>query len=88
MADSDRIRVGELYEDCSFHPVLCVYSDYDDDELRGVSLIDGRGPSSCSPRHCGVVRVTIEDVLKAKEDPDAYLARRQAEWNIDRHSDS
>jgi hypothetical protein len=36
------IRVGDVYEDCSFHPVLC--TEIDDDGgvvLSGISLIDG-----------------------------------------------
>ncbi|MFF0066772.1 hypothetical protein ACFYRC_35720 [Streptomyces sp. NPDC005279] len=37
------IRVGDVYEDCSFHPVLC--TEIDDDGgvvLSGISLIDSR----------------------------------------------
>ena len=35
------ISVGDIYEDCSCHPVLCVSLDYEQDDISGISLIDG-----------------------------------------------
>ena len=52
---------GDLYEDCSFHPVVCVEVDYERDEIFGVSLIDGSYMRSCSLRFCGVRKLTIEE---------------------------
>jgi len=34
-----QLSPGDLYEDCSFHPVVCVEVDYDRDEIFGISLI-------------------------------------------------
>lgn len=32
---SDRIEVGDIYEDCAHHPVLCTLADCEGDELTG-----------------------------------------------------
>jgi hypothetical protein len=52
------IMPGDIYEDCAFHPVLCV--KVDDDEVSGVSLVDGSWPRSCSLSHCGVRKLTLQ----------------------------
>ena len=85
---SDRIEVGDLYEDCAYHPVLCTLADYEGDELNGISLIDGSQPRSCSPTHCGPVRLTVAEALAIKQDLSAYVAQRvgEAELAIDRAS--
>jgi hypothetical protein len=70
---------GDIYEDCSFHPVLCTYID-DGDEIGGISLIDASAPRACSLSGCAVVKLTITDVLEARADWPAYRARRQAEF--------
>ncbi|WP_290053506.1 hypothetical protein [Amycolatopsis solani] len=73
------IRPGEIYEDCSFHPVLCTYVD--DDEIGGISLIDASAPRACSLSGCAVRTLTIEDVIAARNDWPAYSARRKAEFD-------
>lgn len=57
MEDRDKfgdliISPGEIYEDCAFHPCLCVGTG--DGEVWGISLIDGSQPRSCDLRMCGV----------------------------------
>jgi hypothetical protein len=42
------IGVGDIFEDCAFHPVLCLGADYQQNDLWGISLIDGTYPRSCS----------------------------------------
>jgi hypothetical protein len=37
----DGIAVGTIYEDCAYHPVLCTYRSDEEDEMEGISLIDG-----------------------------------------------
>jgi hypothetical protein len=74
----DGFRPGDIYEDCSFHPVLCTYID--GDEIGGVSLIDASEPRACSLSGCAVAKLTIEDVIAARADWPAYLARRKAEF--------
>ncbi|CBG71820.1 hypothetical protein SCAB_47661 [Streptomyces scabiei 87.22] len=74
------IRVGDIYEDCSFHPVLC--TEIDDDGwvvLSGISLIDGTFPRSCDAQHCAPVRIPVEEVMTIKNDLPAYTRRRQTE---------
>lgn len=76
---TDRIEVGDIYEDCAYHPVLCTLADYEGDELAGISLIDGSSPRSCSPTHCGPMRLTVGEAVAIKQDLDAYVARKVAE---------
>ncbi|WEH16924.1 hypothetical protein [Streptomyces sp. VNUA24] len=62
------IRVGDIYEDCSFHPVLC--TEVDDDGwvvLNGISLIDGTFPRSCDAQHCAPVRIPLEPSIRTGE---------------------
>lgn len=79
--DDASIRPGEIYEDCSFHPVLC--TSIDGDEIQGISLIDASMPRACSIGFCGVVRLSIEDVIEARSDWVAYAERRKAIWDGD-----
>ncbi|MDQ1027612.1 hypothetical protein QF035_005194 [Streptomyces umbrinus] len=75
-----RIRVGEIYEDCSFHPVLC--TEIDDDGgvvLSGISLIDGTFPHSCDAQHCAPIRIPVKDVMAIKNDLKRYASQRLAE---------
>ncbi|MEV6139691.1 hypothetical protein AB0L63_27325 [Nocardia sp. NPDC051990] len=73
------IRPGDIYEDCHFHPVLCTYIN-DGDEIGGISLIDATSPRACSLSHCAVIKLSIDDVIAARADWPAYLARRKAEF--------
>jgi hypothetical protein len=72
------IRPGDIYEDCSFHPVLCTYID--EDEIGGISLIDATAPRACSISHCGVIKLSIDAVIDARADWTTYLATRKAEF--------
>ncbi|GAA2213056.1 hypothetical protein GCM10009850_085180 [Nonomuraea monospora] len=72
------ISPGEIYEDCSFHPVLCTSND--GDEIQGISLIDASMPRACSIGFCAVVKLSIDDVIAARTDWPAYLVRRKAEF--------
>ena len=78
IANVPGIRVGDLYEDCGYHPVLCTHVDDDEDGLTGISLIDA-GSRSCSANFCGVVPLTIEQVLEARRDFEGYVSRRIAD---------
>jgi hypothetical protein len=59
------VTPGEFYEDCRYHPMLCVETNYEDDELVGISLITG-DIGSCSPTHCGVVELTVEQAIERR----------------------
>jgi hypothetical protein len=66
MAHVDRINRGAVYEDCRYHPMLCIQpSPPGDDELVGISLIDG-AIGACSEDHCGVVRMTVDEAIERK----------------------
>src|SRR5258705_8775655 len=53
------ISPGEIYEDCAFHPCLCLHVS--GDEISGVSLVDGSCPRSCDIGACGVRKLTLEE---------------------------
>jgi hypothetical protein len=61
-----KLRPVDLYEDCSYHPVLCLGVNYREDEIWGVSLVDGSIPRSCSLLHCGVKRLTPKQAWQLK----------------------
>jgi hypothetical protein len=71
------IIVGGIYEDCGFHPILCIRTLGESDEMHGISLIDG-SMRTCSMIHCGVEPLTIEQVLSIREDFKGHVARRSA----------
>jgi hypothetical protein len=75
------IRPGDVYEDCAFHPVFCLFND--GDQIHGVSLVDGSAPRACSIGHCAVVKLSVDDVIEARADWPAYQARRRAEFEAD-----
>lgn len=62
-AESD-LAPGDYYEDCAYHPCLCIRVL--DDEVSGVSLVDGSCPRSCDIKHCGIRKLTLEEALHQK----------------------
>ena len=70
------IQPGDLYEDCGYHPCLCVDVIYG--EVRGISLVDGSYPRSCDLRLCGVRKLSVEEASRIKQQgPDDAEARDQ-----------
>jgi hypothetical protein len=63
---SSDLRPGDFYEDCAYHPCVCVAVDPEDDEIRGISLVDGSFPRACSGQHCGVRQLTFEEAVRWK----------------------
>jgi hypothetical protein len=57
---------GDYYEDCSFHPCLCVEVD-GKGGISGISLIDGSSPRSCGIVRCGVRKLTLDEVMLWKQ---------------------
>lgn len=51
------MKVGDIYEDCSYHPMVCIEVDDDGDGLLGVSMVNGR-VGGCSESYCGVWQLT------------------------------
>jgi hypothetical protein len=42
----DQIKPGDYYEDCGYHPCICVSVNAEDDEILGISLVDGSYPAA------------------------------------------
>ena len=73
------LSAGEIYEDCSYHPCLCV--SVDTDEIQGISLVDGSFPRSCSIEHCEPRKLTIEEAWRWKmSGPEDIQLEPQSRW--------
>jgi len=72
--DNEKIGAGDFYEDYRGFPMLCTKSDYFDDILMGICLLDWL-PGNCSPKHCGVKKLTPQEALELYIDmKDAKIA--------------
>ena len=85
--ENDKIEVGHFFEGCSFHPLVCIESDYENDSLMGISLVDG-SMQSCSVRSCGVRKLTPREAitwrLRGPQDIDARCYGDPDEWEPER----
>ena len=74
------LRPGDYYEDCFYHPCLCIRVL--DDEVSGISLVDGSVPRSCSVGHCGIRQLTYDEAVEWKlyGPPDAELKPDSRWW--------
>ena len=80
-----KLKPGDIYEDCAYHPVLCLGVDYTKDEIWGVSLVDGTHPRSCGLVHCGVRRLTPKQAWQIKMrgpllDPGITPLSKDKQW--------
>lgn len=66
-----QVNVGDIYEDCAYHPVLCTEADGDD--IAGISLFDYSQPRSCSIQHCGVRVLSVDEVVFKLERRDQWM---------------
>ena len=71
---------GDLYEDCAYHPCLCVAVE--GMEVSGISLIDGSWPRSCDLGMCGVRKLTVAEAWQWKHagPTDVELSPEQRWW--------
>lgn len=58
---SDEIRPGDFFEDCAYHPCLCVSSGAG--VVDGISLVDGSFPRNCGVPQCGVRKLTAAEAI-------------------------
>lgn len=58
------LKPGDFYEDCAYHPCLCI--KVDEDEVSGISLVDGSTGRGCTIGHCGIRRLTVDEALDWK----------------------
>jgi hypothetical protein len=63
---------GDFYEDCRYHPMVCVEIKEDGDELVGISLVTG-DVGSCSLHHCAVVKLTAGEAITRRLGWDAFV---------------
>lgn len=70
------IQVGDIFEDCDYHPVFATLVDYGGDDIVGVSLFTG-GNRSCSPRHCAPRLLRREEILFKLERKDKWLEAKR-----------
>lgn len=80
-----QLAPGDIYEDCKFHPVVCVEVNYDEDSISGVSMIDGSYPRSCSLRFCGVRKLSIAEAWEIRQrgpldDEDRLRIANEKRW--------
>jgi hypothetical protein len=75
------IKLGDYYEDCAYHPCICMHINAEADEILGISLVDGSYPRACSITHCGVQKLTLEEALKWKLfGPENGVVREEKRW--------
>jgi len=77
------VAPGDLFEDCRYHPCLCVEvgDGSDPAAVWGISLVDG-SPSGCDVRHCGLRKLTLEEAVQWKQagPADRELEDRDRWW--------
>jgi hypothetical protein len=56
------LRPGDFYEDAYYHPCICLSVSFEEDEVTGISLVDGSVPRSASIKHGFVRKLTLEEV--------------------------
>ena len=61
---SSDLAPGDFYEDCAYHPCLCVRID--DDEVNGISLVNGQSPRACGIGFCGIRKLTFSEAMRWK----------------------
>ena len=60
--EGDELLAGEFYEDCAYHPCLCIRTAMG--MVEGISLVDGSFPRQCGIPQCGVRRLTLEEAIQ------------------------
>ena len=58
---------GDLYEDVFYHPCLVMGIDVADDEIWGISLIDGSYPRCCSLAHGDIRKISRDEAWELKQ---------------------
>jgi hypothetical protein len=59
--NADELKPGDFYEDCAFHPCLCVSTGMG--MVDGISLVDGSFPRNCGVPQCGVRKLTAKEAI-------------------------
>ena len=59
--EADELRPGDFYEDCAYHPCLCIGTSMG--MVEGISLVDGSFPRQCGVPQCDVRKLTAEEAI-------------------------
>ena len=77
------IRAGDFFEDCAFHPCLCISvgADGSPASVDAISLVNGN-LKSCSARHCGLRLLTVKEAIhwKLRGPKDQKLKPKERWW--------
>jgi hypothetical protein len=57
------LTIGSYYEDCFFHPCICIGTAPEHGSIYGISLVNGTFPRSCDIDHCGVRLLSFEEAM-------------------------
>jgi hypothetical protein len=84
------LRPGDLFEDCRYHPCLCIEAgdSADPDGVSGISLVDGT-PCGCSIAHCGLRKLTVEEAVQWKYHgpPEVEFSPGERWWELKQQTD-
>jgi hypothetical protein len=58
---------GDIYEDAFYHPCLCVGASMKEDEVWGISLLDGSYPRSCSITYSHPRKLSVAEAWGIKK---------------------
>jgi len=61
MGRKAKFKPGDVYEDMSLHPCLCIGASDEGRDIWGVSLVDGSYPRSCDPQFHGIRKLSLEE---------------------------
>jgi hypothetical protein len=81
---ADELQPGHFYEDCAYHPCLCISSGME--MVDGISPVDGSFPRNCGVPQCSVRKLTAEEAIKWRlfgppdAPPELKMADEQKYW--------
>lgn len=67
MARKSKIKPGDVYEDASRHPCLCLGASEDGRDIWGISLVDGSYPRSCDPELQRTRKLSLDEAWAWRE---------------------
>lgn len=79
------LKPGDYYEDCSYHPCICMSVNPGEREVTifGISLVDGSTPRSCSLPGCAVRKLTLDEAMVWKFfGPADYELPDSKKWHL------
>jgi len=75
MARKPQFKPGDLYEDMSLHPCLCIATSADGRDVWGISLVDGSYPRSCDPHFQSIGKLSLEEAWVWRTKGPQHLAK-------------